>query len=99
MVRFKVHPEQRNTAETILTEAVLLEERFVKSSSGKAQLRPVIETRVELLGERWTIELTLTNRDPMGFRMLLGRQGVRGRFLVDPETSFRGGLPSRKAGR
>jgi len=91
MVRFKVHPEQRNATETIHSEALLLEERYVKSSTGKAQLRPVIETEVELLGQRWLIELTLTNRDSMGFRMLLGRQGVRGRFLVDPSTSFRGG--------
>ena len=88
MVRFQVHPKQRNTHQTITAAAELLEYRHVRNSGGQAQLRPVIQTRVELGGQQWTIELTLTNRDVMGFRMLLGRQAVRRRFLVDPGKSF-----------
>lgn len=88
MVRFKVHPDQRNTHRTVSTEAELIDQRQVRNSGGHAQLRPVIQTMVELNGERWLIELTLTNRDVMGFRMLLGRQAVRKRFLVDAGRSF-----------
>ena len=88
MVRFKVHPYQRDTQRTVMAQAPLLEQRQVRSSSGQAQLRPVIKTMVELNGERGPIELTLTNRDVMGFRMLLGRQAVRRRFLVDAGQSF-----------
>lgn len=88
MVRFKVHPYQRDTHRTVEAEAELLDEREVRSSGGHAQLRPVIQTAVALGGKCWSIELTLTNRDVMGFRMLLGRQAVRRRFLVDAGQSF-----------
>jgi hypothetical protein len=88
MIRFQVHPYQRDSHRTISAEAELIEWREVKNSGGHAQLRPVIETIVELGGEHWPIELTLTNRDVMGFRMLLGRQAVRRRFLVDAGGSF-----------
>ncbi|HUE77913.1 MAG TPA: RimK/LysX family protein, partial [Longimicrobiales bacterium] len=62
--------------------------RKVRSSSGVVSLRPVIATDVELHGVRWEIEVTLTRRDAMGFRMLLGRQAIRGLFAVDPGRSF-----------
>jgi len=88
MVRFQVHPNQKDTHYTVTTEAELMDEREVRNSGGHAQLRPVIHTIVELGGKQWPIELTLTNRDVMGFRMLLGRQAVRQRFLVDPGGSF-----------
>lgn len=91
MVRFEVHPLQRSTASAQTVEAVMVEERSVRSSSGQEELRPVIMTRVELAGERWPIELTLTRRDTMGFRMLLGRQALRGRAVVDPGRSFLAG--------
>lgn len=87
-VRFKVHPYQRDNHRTVCAEAELIDQRQVRNSGGHAQLRPVIQTMVELNGERWLIELTLTNRDVMGFRMLLGRQAVRKRFLVDAGRSF-----------
>lgn len=93
MVRFQVHPYQRDTHKTVTAEAELLEHRQVRSSGGHAQVRPVIQTLVELGGKQWAIELTLTNRDVMGFRMLLGRQAVRQRFLVDAGKSF---LQSRR---
>lgn len=88
MVRFKVHPQQRSTKETIIAQAEIFDEREVRNSGGHAQLRPVIKTTVELGGQCWQIELTLTNRDAMGFRMLLGREAVRKRFLVDAGGSF-----------
>ena len=87
-VRFKVHPVQKDARTLVEAEAPLLERRKVKSSTGTVTLRPVIETPVDLQGERWTIEVTLIRRDVMGFRMLLGRQAVRRRFLVDPGGSF-----------
>lgn len=87
-VRFKVHPIQRNTAVTIVAEAELLEERPVRSSNGEIEVRPTIRTDVELGGQCWAIELTLTNRDAMGFRLLLGRQTIRDRFLIDAGRSF-----------
>lgn len=92
-VRFEVHPIQRSTRETIVVEAPVLEFRKVRSSSGHAHRRPVIVTTVEALGQSWPIELTLANRDAMGFRMLLGREAVRGRMLVDALKSYYGGQP------
>ena len=88
MVRFKVHPYQRDTSHTVTSVAELLDQRQVRNSGGQTQVRPVIQTTVELNGDRWLIELTLTNRDVMGFRMLLGRQAVRKRFLVDAGQSY-----------
>jgi len=92
-VRFKVHPMQRTTDITVAAEAEVLDYRQVRSSSGLRSLRPVIRTEIEILGKRWSIELTLANRDEMGFRMLLGREAVRNRFLVDAGRSYYGGRP------
>jgi hypothetical protein len=95
IVRFKVHPTQRNTKEVILAESLVVDMRSIRSSSGKATVRPVIVTRVELMGQSWPIEVTLANRDEMGFRMLLGREAYRGRMLVDAGKSYCGGHPGR----
>lgn len=95
-VRFKVHPQQRKTEQVVQTEAEILEFRSVRSSSGKAARRPVILTNVVLLGMTWEVELTLANRDEMGFRMLLGREAIRGRFMVDSGSSYYSGKPARK---
>ena len=94
-VRFKVHPIQRNSIITIETEAPLVDLRPVRSSSGHQTVRPVIITDFEVLGQRWPLELTLTGRDDMGFRMLLGRRATRQRFLVDPGRSYAGGKPPK----
>ena len=88
IVRFQVHPLQRDNKTTITAEAELLEYRNIRNSGGIAQLRPVIKTNIEVGDKIWTIELSLTDRDVMGFRMLLGRQGVRNKFLVNPGRSF-----------
>jgi hypothetical protein len=95
-VRFKIHPIQRRTKEVVETEAKILEYRSVRSSSGKASRRPVIITNITLLEQTWPIELTLANRDEMGFRMLLGREAYRRRFLVDAGKSYYGGKPKRR---
>lgn len=95
-VRFMIHAEQKSLHPAIPAELPLLARRRVRDSGGKTELRPVVETVVELMGYRWTIELTLTRRDSMGFRMLLGRQAIRRRFVVDPGSSFYGGKRVRK---
>lgn len=91
MVRFAIHPRQRSDAGTVEVEVEVVDERWVRNSGGTRELRPVIETDVRVGDDRWTIELTLTRRDEMGFRMLLGRQALRRRALVDPGASYRAG--------
>jgi hypothetical protein len=88
MIEFHIHPYQRDTQRTVIAEAELLEYRKVRNSGGHIQSRPVIQTKVQLGNKQWSIELTLTNRDVMGFRMLLGRQAIRHKFLVDSGQSF-----------
>lgn len=94
-VRFRIHPIQRSNRGAVDGEARVIENRSVKSSNGIAQIRPVIITEIEMLGRTWDIELTLVSRDNMGFRMLLGREAFRKRFLVDGDRSFYGGKPVR----
>lgn len=96
-VRFKVHPYQRDTSVTVSADGRVVDHRPIKSSSGHESFRPVIVTSIGLMGESWPIELTLTNRDAMGFRMLLSRRAVSRRFLVDPGRSFLadGGAPEK----
>ncbi len=96
-MRFKVYPVQRSAAKSIEAEAPLVDRRSVRSSSGEAQRRLVIETTVEVMGERLKTEVTLTRRDAMGFRMLLGRLALRDHFLVDGGRSFYGGLPKKRS--
>lgn len=95
MVRFEVHPVQRTDAAAVVVEAEVHDERRVRNSGGHTEVRPVIITDVEMGGVRWPIELTLTRRDEMGFRMLLGRQAIRGRGIVDPGRSFLTGGATR----
>lgn len=95
-VRFLVHPIQRDSHIVTVAEAELLDWREVKSSTGHRQHRAVILTHLEFLGMRWPVELTLARRDMMGFRMLLGRQAIKDRFVVDPVLSYLGGKPSFK---
>ncbi|MBE9221630.1 ATP-dependent zinc protease [Cyanobacterium stanieri LEGE 03274] len=88
IVEFEIHPIQKDNQTSIFTTAPLLEYRTVKNSGGIAETRPVIETKIILGNISWAIALTLTNRDSMGFRMLLGRDAVKNRFLVDTGNSF-----------
>jgi hypothetical protein len=98
-VRFNIHPHQHDDAETLSTEADLIDERLVRSSSGVAELRPVVRTTLELGGHVFEAELTLTDRALLGFRMLLGREAIRRRFVVDPGCSYRCGGRRASFGR
>jgi ribosomal protein S6--L-glutamate ligase len=84
-VRFEVHPLQKNKKITVHCEAPLIDQRVIKSSSGDKEKRPVICVELSLGEKQWEIEVTLTNRDSMGYRMLLGREAMNGRILIDPE--------------
>ena len=95
-VRFNVHPVQRHDEFSIACEAPVHDVRWVRSSSGEATERIVIQTSVCWMGERWPVDLTLADRSEMGFRMLVGREAVRGRMLVDPGRSYFGGKPGRR---
>lgn len=90
-VRFNLHPLQDDDSIVIAARAVLLEHREIRSSNGDVDVRPVIRTAALVRGDRFEIDLTLTSRDEMGFRMLLGRSAIRRRFVVDPGRSFVGG--------
>ncbi len=88
LVCFDVHPLQRSPHPLVSCRLPLVDERHVRSSDGTRELRPVVETVVQLGEESWPIELTLTNRSLMGFRLLLGRRALRRRFVVDPGRSW-----------
>lgn len=96
-LRFDLHPLQRNARTTVRAEALMIDERWVRSSNGERSLRPVIATPIVLGDDAWSIEMTLVRRDLMGFRMLLGRHAIRNRYLVDCGRSFLKGRPPRAA--
>ena len=87
-VKFEINPLQDNRSINIQCEAKLVDRRTVKSSSGIAEERFVIKTPVTIGADTFDIELTLANRDTMEFRMLLGREALNGRYMVNPADSF-----------
>lgn len=93
-VKFDVNPLQNNGKTIIHCESKVIDKRIVKSSSGTRESRYVIQTEISIADTNWMIELTLTNRDSMGYRMLLGREAMGGRVLVDPEKHFLLGQPT-----
>jgi hypothetical protein len=93
--RFGVHPLQQRADIVIHGEAPVIDRRQVSDSGGHREERYIIATRLALAGLDWPIELTLTNRETMLFRMLLGRTATAGRALVDPERSFLTGRARR----
>lgn len=88
MVRFHMHPIQLRTKTVVVCEALLKDERKVTDSGGHTERRYVIETPLHIGEASWPIELTLTNRDNMRFRMLIGRQAMNNNLLVDPASSY-----------
>lgn len=83
-VKFCIHPLQGNDKTHIITRARVIDERDVMSSNGRKEHRYVIKTTLVLGGNAWGIEITLSNRDPMQFRMLLGRECLAGQVIVNP---------------
>ena len=88
MVRFTVHPDPDREDLQVEAHAAVIDQREVTSSNGERELRFVIETRLSLGEWEWPIEITLTNRERMAYRMLLGRQAIRPNVLVDPDAKF-----------
>lgn len=87
-IAFSIHPRRRKKLPSVACEARVMESRKVTSSNGIAESRYVIETSAIIGSKRMMIELTLTNRDELSYRMLVGREALRGRFLVHSRKSY-----------
>ena len=98
-VEIHIHPKQRDAARTLVRRAEVIDRRLVTDSGGHRERRYVIATQLEFGFDRWPIELTLTDRDTMLFRLLLGRTALRDRLIVDPASSFLLGRKSRLSSR
>ena len=97
VARFEVNPLFRGRKLAVVCEAPIVDEREVTSSSGHAELRIVVEAMLRLGvavdAPEWPVEVTLTDREGMSYPMLLGREAMAGRVLVDPAASFVLGRP------
>jgi len=98
-VRFTVHPWQLSELDGVVVERPVLDRRTVRSSSGHSEDRLVVSMDVTLCGRTIPAEITLTSRDEMVFRMLIGREALRNGFVVDSAASYLGGKPSREVRR
>ncbi len=98
-VSFKIHPAQQRITLIVEAQSKVHEFRSVRSSNGQTTTRPVIRTAVEIFGKPYEIDVTLFDRTKMGFRMLIGREAMRDRFMVDPRISYCGGVPSKRKKR
>jgi len=87
-VRFGIHPHQDDLETEIYCEAEFVDKRVVSDSGGHTEERYVIKTDVVMADQRWPIEITLTNRDTMRFRFLLGRTAMRKKIIVNPAASY-----------
>lgn len=93
---FRLHPVQKRRRPEIVCRAPIVDERGVKSSSGHTEARYVVSTLLQLGPVARRVELTLTNRDEMGFRMLIGREALKRQFIVDSSLSYGLGEPEGK---
>jgi len=98
-VRFEVHPWQRSADDAVEVAAPVHDRRHVRSSSGHSEERVVVRLDLRLLDRVVPAEVTLTRRDEMGFRMLVGREVLRQGYVVDAASSYRGGRPRRAVRR
>ncbi|MDC0609913.1 ATP-dependent zinc protease [Vibrio sp.] len=87
-VRFWIHPKHKDPSEELMCEAMVIDQRIVRDSGGHEEYRYVIQSDVRVGDRSWPIEITLTNRENMSFRMLLGRTAMNERIVVDPGASF-----------
>lgn len=87
-VSFELHPIQRNNKLVIRCSAPVSDTRDIRSSSGHTEHRVIIRTRLQLGEDVWPIDISLTNRDAMGFRLLLGRAALRKHVRINPGRSF-----------
>ena len=94
-VRFGVHPLQRKDKPEIICTADIIDQRRVLDSGGHPEMRFIIRTSLMIGEKAWPIELSLTNREHMRFRLLLGRTAIRDFLAVDPALSFTLGKPTR----
>ncbi|GAB7006223.1 RimK/LysX family protein [Nocardioides sp. AN3] len=98
-VRFEVHPWQRSASDAVAVEVPVHDRRTVRSSSGHSQDRVVVRLDLRLADRVVPAEVTLTRRDEMGFRMLVGREVLQQGYVVDVATSYRGGRPDKTVRR
>lgn len=87
-VRFGIHPIPQRPEVEVFCKAHLVDEREIISSNGQAEIRYVIRTMVQFGKRKWPIEITLTDRETMAYRMLIGRSAMEGKLIVIPEKSF-----------
>lgn len=95
-VEFTVRPLQRNSVVRHHCLAKVIDRRWVTNPGGRRQKRIVIASDVRIGDDDWPIEINLTDRDEMGFRLLIGRTAMHGRLVVDPGTSYRLGRPKSR---
>lgn len=92
-VRFSLHPDRRDTSYAVSCELPVIDRRMVRDSGGHGEMRFVARTLLHLGSDFWPIEVTLTNRENMAYRMLLGREALRDRVLVNPAKAHLLGRP------
>ena len=95
-IMFGIHPDQHNLDIIVECHAPVKDRRLVSDSGGHINRRYVIETQMILGHSVITAEMTLTNRDSMKFRMLLGRTAIQNNFLINPQASYLMGKPDKK---
>lgn len=95
-VEFRIHPRQKDNDTVSVCVADVIDERVVRDSGGHEELRWVIESMLRIGEHSWPIEITLTARDDMLFRMLIGRTAIKGRATVDPARSYVVGKKKKK---
>jgi hypothetical protein len=96
-VEFRMHPNQKDVETVVVCDAAVIDKRVVTDSGGHKEERLVIETTLQIGGHEWPIEATLTSRDDMLFRMLIGRTAMKGRAVVNPGRSYVVGKPPEPA--